>query len=49
VARGPAARRTARALPNTVALADDMMDPDMDARFELGVEMLIQGLAALAR
>jgi AcrR family transcriptional regulator len=34
--------------PNTVALADHMMDPDMDARFELGLEMLVTGLAALS-
>ena len=34
--------------PNTVALAGHMMDPDMDARFELGLEMLVTGLAGLS-
>ncbi|MFJ5924016.1 TetR/AcrR family transcriptional regulator [Kitasatospora sp. NPDC092948] len=33
--------------PNLVALADDLTDPDMDTRFEFGLQRLADGLAAL--
>ncbi|WP_051733059.1 TetR/AcrR family transcriptional regulator C-terminal domain-containing protein [Kitasatospora phosalacinea] len=55
--RGQAARAAGdvfRALPaethpNLVALADDLTDPDMDSRFEFGLQRLADGLAALLR
>ncbi|MFF4338507.1 TetR/AcrR family transcriptional regulator [Kitasatospora sp. NPDC001540] len=53
--RGRAAREAGdlfRALPaedypNLVALADDLTDPDMDTRFEFGLQRIADGLAAL--
>ncbi|GAA2743674.1 MULTISPECIES: TetR/AcrR family transcriptional regulator C-terminal domain-containing protein [Kitasatospora] len=33
--------------PNLVALADDLTDPDMEARFEFGLQRILDGLAAL--
>ncbi|MFJ8441856.1 TetR/AcrR family transcriptional regulator C-terminal domain-containing protein [Kitasatospora griseola] len=53
--RGEAARaagetfRTlpAETYPNLVALADDLTDPDMETRFEFGLQRLADGLAAL--
>ncbi|KDN85895.1 TetR/AcrR family transcriptional regulator [Kitasatospora cheerisanensis] len=53
--RGEAARaagETFRTLPgdtypNLVALADDLTDPDMNTRFEFGLQRLADGLAAL--
>ncbi|MFE1318591.1 TetR/AcrR family transcriptional regulator [Kitasatospora phosalacinea] len=53
--RGQAARAAGdvfRALPaedypNLVALADDLVDPDMDTRFEFGLQRIADGLAAL--
>ncbi|MFC8720420.1 TetR/AcrR family transcriptional regulator C-terminal domain-containing protein [Kitasatospora sp. NPDC057198] len=49
-----AAGETFRALPaethpNLVALADDLTDPDMDTRFEFGLQRIADGLAALLR
>ncbi|GLW56515.1 TetR/AcrR family transcriptional regulator [Kitasatospora phosalacinea] len=53
--RGRAARAAGdvfRALPaedypHLVALADDLVDPDMDTRFEFGLQRIADGLAAL--
>lgn len=33
--------------PNLVALAGDLTEPDMDARFEFCVQRILDGLAAL--
>ncbi|KQV13777.1 TetR/AcrR family transcriptional regulator [Kitasatospora sp. Root107] len=33
--------------PNLVALAGDLTDPDMDARFDFGLERILDGLAVL--
>jgi hypothetical protein len=34
--------------PNLARLADEMFDIGVDERFELGLEILVRGLAALA-